>query len=195
MVLYEKEDIKVRIVEERDIPYILKYFSENNFNCNYENGALRPSVSQFEKIARDVINCEDKTQTILVVEKDKIAIGYLSCYVEYDRMHLGHIAVKKEERNNGYGRLLTLIALKIASNENRDVVLQCYYKDNSYLKKIGFNTKDNIHYIWNGKKEKNEYPIIFMTYDEYKKKEEEKLQKELESYRNLLDSDFMKNIM
>lgn len=154
MVLYQKDNIKVRIVEEKDIPYVLKYFEENNFNCDYETGALRPSTYQFENIIRKIINGEDRTENVLVLEKDNVCIGYLSCYVSYDRMHLGHIAVKKEERNKGYGKILTIVALKIASNENRDVSLMCYYRNNSYLKTLGFNTNDNVHYLWKGKKEK-----------------------------------------
>ena len=152
MVFYEKENIKVRIVEEKDIPYILKYFEENDFNCDIETGALRPSKEKFKSIMEDIISGEDKTETVLVLEKDGIAIGYLSCFVEYDRLNLGHIAVKKEERNNGYGKLLTKIAINIASNENRDVVLSYYYKNNSYLKDLGFKTKDNFFYIWSEKK-------------------------------------------
>lgn len=195
MVFYEKENLKVRIVEEKDIPYILKYFEENNFNCDFETGSLKPSKEKFKSIIEDIISGKDKTETILVLEKDNIAIGYLSCFVEYDRMTLGHIAVKKEERNNGYGKLLTKIALKIAANENRDVVLKCYYKNNSYLKELGFKTTDNFFYIWNGKKEKNEYPIIFMTCEEYSKMKEEKMKEDLENWKKFLNSDIFNSFI
>lgn len=136
----------------------------------------------------DIISGEDKTETVLVLEKDGIAIGYLSCFVEYDRLNLGHIAVKKEERK--YGKLLTKIALNIASNENRDVVLSCYYKNNSYLKDLGFKTKDDFFYIWSEKKVKNDYPIIFVTCEEYKKMNEEQRKQDLEKWKNFLESSF-----
>lgn len=195
MTLYQKDNIKVRIVEEKDVPYILKFFNENSFNCDFETNSLRPSTFQFEEIIREVIKGECLTETVLVLEKDNICIGYLLCYIEYDRMHLGHIAIKKNERNKGYGKLLTIIALKIASNENRDVSLTCYYKNNSYLKSLGFNTSDNIHYLWKGPKVRNEYPIIFMTNEEYKKMKELEMEKELADWTNFLNSDFMSDFL
>lgn len=191
MVLYEKNNVIIRTIEEKDISYVLKYFDENSFNCDYETGSLRPSTFQFEEIIRKIINGECKTETILILEKDSICIGYLSCYISYSKMHLGHIAVKKEERSKGYGKLLTLIALKIASNENRDVILTCYYKRNRYLRSLGFTSSDNIHYIWNSQKEKNDFPIIFMTNEEYKKTKEKEREKEDEEWINFLNSDLM----
>lgn len=196
MILYRNRNkkIKIRIVEERDIPYILKYFKENDFNCDYGTGALRPSNYEFEEIIREVINKKDRTQTVLVIEKDGECIGYLACHVSYDRMRLGHMAIKKEERNNGYGKLLITVALKIASNENRDVSLTCYYGNKSYWKILEFDTTDNVHYYCDVKKERNSYPTIFMTCEEFKQMREIEAQEELEEWGNFLGSGPMKYI-
>ncbi len=191
MVLYEKNNVIVRTIEEKDILYVLKYFDENSFNCDFETSSLRPSAYQFEEIIRKIINGECKTEAVLVLEKNNICIGYLSCYISYSNMYLGHIAVKKEERSKGYGKLLTLIALKIASNENRDVFLTCYYRKNRYLRSLGFTSSDNIHFMWNGQKEKNDFPIIFMTNEEYEEMREKEMEKEDEEWSDFLESDLM----
>lgn len=45
------------------------------------------------------------------------------------------------------------------------------------------------------KKRKNEFPIIFMTNEEYKKLKEKEMEKELEDLNNFLESDFMTDFM
>ena len=45
------------------------------------------------------------------------------------------IADEKKERRQGYGQLLTKIAILVGENEDRDVSLRCHYP-NKYLKKL-----------------------------------------------------------
>ena len=188
MELYKKDGITIATIQETDKEKILKYFSENTFNCDYETGSLRPSESQFIKIMDDIISGKDDEQSILVIKKDNEVIGYLSMHVEYSRLNLGHIAVKKSERGKGYGKLLTKIAILIAENDDRDINLYCAYP-NGYLKKLGFTTHDNIHYMYKRRGIKTEnIPKLFVTVEDYKNRMEEKQKKETESFRKFLES-------
>ncbi len=192
MILYQNGNIVVRTLEEKDIQTVLKYFGDSNFNCDYETGALRPSPYQFERIMRESLNNPKKTEQVFVLIKDGECIGYMSCYVEYSLLHIGHIVVKKEERNNGYGTLLTVIAQKIANSEERDIRLTCFY-NNSYLQKIGFE-KNGPHYSYRHKKSINKFPKIFIGIEEYKKMKDEEISEKIKSFKKFLKSDFYKNL-
>ena len=136
MNLYNRDGISVSTIEEKDKEKVLEYFSENTFNCDSETGGLRPTNEQFMQIMEGIISGEDDENSILVLRKAGDIIGYESMYVEYDRLNIGHIAVKKSERGKGYGELLTKLAILIAENEDRDVGLYCQYSNNSYFKNL-----------------------------------------------------------
>ena len=186
MEIYNKDRIKISTIEESDKDKVLKYFSENSFNCDYESGALRPTNRQFTQIMDDIISGKDDKNNILVLKKDNEVIGYESMFVEFDRLIIGHIAVDNAERNNGYGELLTKIAILIAENEDRDVTLYCNHK-NKYFDRLKLETIDNMHYIYKrqGIKTKG-LPKLFVSVDEYKKRNEQKNKLELERYENFL---------
>jgi len=195
MNLYNKEGIIVSTIQEEDKEKVLEYFSENNFNCDYETGALRPTNSQFMQIMDGIIAGQDDENNILVLKKEGEVIGYESMYVEYDRLKIGHIAVKKSERGKGYGELLTRLAILIAENEDRDVGLYCQYSNNSYFKKLGLETKDNIHYLYKRKGIKTQgLPKLFVSVSEYEKRQEQKLKDETESFARFLNSDIMQKL-
>lgn len=178
MLLYDKDGIVVSTIVEEDKDRVLQYFSENTFNCDGESGALRPTNSQFMQIMDGIIfGCDDENN-ILVLKKDNEVIGYESMFVEYDRLVIGHIAIDRRHRNNGYGELLTRLAIQIAENEDRDVTLYCNYK-NSFLIRLGFKQIDSTHYIRRrqGIKEQS-LPRLFVSVAEYRKRVEERIQKE-----------------
>ena len=54
MEIYKNNEITITTIEEQDKNKVLKYFSENTFNCDYETGALRPTNGEFSHIM-DVI--------------------------------------------------------------------------------------------------------------------------------------------
>ena len=56
MTLFKKRDIEISVIEEQDKPKVLKCFQDNDFNCDYESGSLRPSDSQFIKIMDKIIS-------------------------------------------------------------------------------------------------------------------------------------------
>lgn len=195
MNLYNKDGIIVSTIEEEDKDKVLEYFSENTFNCDYETGALRPTNAQFMQIMEDIISGEDDESSILVLRKDGEVIGYESMHVEYDRLNIGHIAVKKSERGKGYGELLTRLAILIAENEDRDVGLYCQYPNNSYFKKLGLETKDNIHYLYKRKGIKTEgLPKLFVSVSDYEKRQDEKMAKETKRFAEFLNSDIMQRL-
>lgn len=195
MTIYQKDNITISTIEAIDKEKVLEYFSENHFNCDYETGALRPSNHQFLQSMDDIISLKDDESNILVLKKDNEVIGYESMFVEYDRLHIGHIAVKKSERKKGYGELLTRIAILVAENEDRDVSLYCRYP-NRYLEKIGFKTSDQIHYLYKRRNRKIEgLPKLFVTVTEYKERKQKEQEEDIQKFREFLNSDIMKLIL
>ena len=185
MEIYKKNEITISTIEEQDKNKVLKYFSENTFNCDYETGALRPTSVEFIQIMDDIISGDDENN-ILVLKKDNEVIGYESIFVSYDRLVIGHIAVDKMYRNNGYGELLTKIAILIAENDDRDVTLYCNHK-NKYFSKLKLKSIDNIHYIYRRQGIKTQsLPKIFVSVDEYKTRQEEKIRLEIEKFSNFM---------
>ena len=148
------------------------------------------SNTQFLNIMDNIIKGKDDESNIFVLKKDGEVIGYESMFVEYGRLIIGHIAVKKEERNKGYGQLLTELAVLIAELEGRDVSLFCKYK-NSYLKKIGFETNDDIHYLYKRKKQNKEVPMFFISVEEYRKRKQKEMEEETKSFAKFLESGIM----
>ena len=196
MNLYNKDGIIVSTIEEADKDKVLEYFSESTFNCDYETGSLKPTNSQFAQIMEGIISGEDDENNILVLRKDGEVIGYESMYVEYDRLKIGHIAVKESERGKGYGELLTRLAILIAENEDRDVSLYCQYTNNSYFEKLGLETKDNINYLYKRKGIKTEgLPKLFASVSEYRKRQDQKMKMETKRFAEFLDSGIMQKLI
>lgn len=186
MVIYNKDNIKVSTIEENDKEKVLKYFSENTFNCDYESGALRPSNYEFLHIMDEIIAGNDE-ENILVLKKDDEVIGYEAMHAEYDRIVIGHIAVDKNERKKGYGELLTHLAILIAENEDRDVSLFCEHR-NKYFGKYEFETSDNIHYLYRRKGIKTEgIPTLFVSVDEYRIRAEKKREEHLDKFKKTME--------
>ena len=187
MIIYKKGKITVSTIEEADVDDVLRLFSTYNFNCDYETGALRPTNNQFCKIMYDIITGATDVENILVLKKDNKVIGYISMFVEFSRLIIGHIAVEKEEQHQGYGKLLTKLAILLAENDDRDVSSFCAY-DNKYLKKLKFKDLDGVHYLYEKRNIKTEgLPELFVSVEEYKQRAEEKQQKELEHFTKTLD--------
>lgn len=195
MRLYNKGKITISTIEESDKEKVLEYFSENDFNCGYETGTLRPSNEQFLQIMDDIISGKDDESNIFVLKRNGEVIGYESMFVEYDILHIGHIAVKRSERGNGYGKLLTKLAILVAENEDRDVVLYCNYP-NSYLERLGLKTKDKVHYLYKRKGIKSKgLKRLFVKPEEYRKRKDEETNKELDRFRKFLNSDIVKSML
>lgn len=191
MVLYENGEISVSTIEKQDEDKVVGYFLENDFNCDGESGALKPSENQFRNIIQSVIDGDDENN-IFVLKKNAEPIGYISMFVEYGKLELGHIAVDKNERGKGYGKLLTELAIDVAEQDGRDVSLYCLYP-NSFLRKLGFKSEDNVHYLRKRTGNfSNKMPKIFVGVEEYSKRQELKAQKEVERFKSFLNSDFMK---
>ena len=187
MVIYRNGNISISTIEENDKDKVLKYFSENSFNCNHLDDNLRPTNSQFLKIMDDIISGQDDESNIFVLKKNEQVIGYESMFVEYDRLIIGHIAVDKSERRCGYGELLTKLAIVIAENEGRNVGLYCNHL-NSYLRKIGFETIDGIHYIYKRRKISKETPVFFVSVEKYRERKEKEIEQEVKRYTKFLQS-------
>lgn len=195
MLLYKKDNISISLIEESDIEEVLKLFSENTFNVTPDTG-MKPTSYQFEEVIRENMNKETKKkETVLVLKSDDAVIGYLSCFIDYSRLTLGHIAVNEAYQHRGYGRLLTITAMHLASLSNRDVDCICYHR-NKYLKSLGFETEDDIFYIFRGRLDvKIGTPDIFMSIEEYKEMKKRENEREVEDYSKFLDSDIGKMLL
>lgn len=189
MELYNNNDVSISLIEEEDIEDVIKLFSSNTFNVDFGN-SIRPTNYEFEQIIRENMQKEKKLDTVLVLKEKGVFCGYLSCFVEFSRLVLGHIAVSLEYQHNGYGRLLTLVALYLASKQNRDVSCVCYYP-NKYLKSLGFRSIDDVSYLFEGRLDYPEgIPDIFISIEEYKEIKDKEYEKEIQAFKDFLDSDF-----
>ena len=195
MVLYAKNDITISIIETEDIPAVLGYFLENDFSCDFEMSALKPSVSQFRKEIEDIIDGKDDESNVFVIKKCNTTIGYAYCFVDYSLLKIGHIAIDKNERGNGYGTILTKLITRVAENEGRSVSLECNYPNNCF-EKMGFITYDGFHFKHKSKGRKSsKLPILFCSNEEYERRKEETFKKEVDNFAKFLDSDIAKFIM
>lgn len=187
MVFYKKDNIEISLIEEKDIDAVLKLFESFDFNVTLDTG-IKPSTSTFESIIRTNLALEKKYDTVLVLKIDDVVVGYISCYLDYSRLVLGHIAVDESYQHQGYGRLLTYVAMMLAAKTNRDVSCICYHR-NKYLRTLGFFSYDGIHYIFEGRLDSNDLPDVFMSIDEYANFREEEINKEVEEFSKFLESD------
>ena len=191
MVLYDDGYTEISTISEDDKQAVLKLYSENDFGCDAETGALRPTDSQFLEIMDRIISKKDDERNVFVLKEQGKLIGYASCFVEYDRLTIGHIAIDKPARGRGYGTALTQFIIYIAENEGRDVNLFCLHP-NSCFKKMGFETHDSVHYLHKSKGEKTEgLPVLFVSKEEYKKRRIEKREKEVADFAKFLNSGFL----
>ena len=193
MILSKKGKLSVHTIAEDDLGTVLQYFSENDFNCRGESAALRPSNTQFMCIMKDIISGKDDESNIFVLKKLGKTIGYVSMFVEYDKMVIGHIAVDKLERGHGYGSYLTKVAVDVADHMGRDVRLFCSHP-NPVFAKLGFESHDNVHFHHERKKHilnPNKYPPLFVDKETYAKRQEARQKKEVERFANFLNSGIM----
>ncbi len=192
MVLFSDGYTEISIIAEEDKQKVLELFAENNFGCDYETGSLRPRNDQFIRIMDNIISGKDDESNIFVLKQKGNILGYASCFVEYGRLTIGHIAVDKTKRNKGLGTLLTDFVILVAENEDRDVSLFCLHP-NSCFKKMDFETSDGIHYFHKNQGRKTpEIPILFVSKEEYKKRQEKKMKEETDRFAKFLNSDIIK---
>lgn len=59
---------------------------------------------------------ENVAARYLVAEKDGRVIGYAGAWVILDECHITNIAIREEERGNGYGKTLTSALMQYVSN-------------------------------------------------------------------------------
>ena len=188
MIFFKQGDLEISTIENQDKQRVLELFSENDFGCDYESGALRPTNAQFLKFMDNIISGKTDEEYIFVLRKNGNVIGYASTFVDYERLVIGHIAVDKSERGNDYGKLLTNCAIMVAENEGRSVSVWSNHLD-KYLKSMGFETIDGIHYLheFQGIKTPG-LTTIFVSIEEYKKRQEERSKREVERFKKFLES-------
>lgn len=191
MIIYRKDDIEIGTIEERDIDAVLTLYNENDFGVKYMD--TMPTVEQFESVIREDINEPTKQNTVLVLRKRNLTIGYASIYISGEQINLGTIAITPEERNRGYGCLLTYLTTLIASKGGRKTTLVSY-RPQSYLRPLGFTTTDGISFICDVKPVPDGIPNLFVSNEEHQKRELERINRSLKSFESFLDSDLSQMI-
>ena len=193
MILSKKGKLSVHTIVEEDTAKVLQYFSENTFNCDRESGALRPSNTQFMCIMKDIISGKDDESNIFVLKRNNEVLGYVSMFVDYDRLVIGHIAVDKNARGKGYGTYLTRVAIDVAEHTGRGVRLYCSHP-NPVFAKMDFTTPDGIHFYHEHKKRilnPNKYPPLFVDKETYASRQAERQKQEVERFSKFLNSGIM----
>lgn len=193
MILYQKDDLEISLIEEDDIEDVIELFESFDFDINYGTGN-KPISSTFRRIIKQNLSREEKIDTVLVLRKDLKVIGYLSCFVDYSRIVLGHIAINSDYQHRGYERLLTLVSMYLASKSNRDVSCVCYHQ-NKYLTDLGFETNDGINYMFKGRLEEDCVPDIFISIEDYSELQRKEAKEEIERFKRFLDSPLGKHIL
>ena len=108
-------------------------------------------------------------------------------YISFTRLNIGHIAVIDNERNKGYGKLLTHLTILLAENDDRDISLFCDRRDNYYLE-LGFTKIDDEHYLYEHKGIKTEgLPQLFLSIKEYDEKAKKDRIKSVKSFSKTLE--------
>ncbi len=193
MVFYKKNDIEVSLVEEKDIKEISKIYEAYNFKFD-ENVFDVPTPLKFENIMREGITKTKKTDTVIVLKKNNEIIGYLSCFVRFDCIVIGHIAVKTKERNQGFGTLLINTAIKLALASNRQIKCTSYGNEH-FLLNLGFKKSFDIHYTFEGQMPNENLPDIFASLEDYEQFEQKKIEQSVKDYGRFLNSNLGKIIM
>lgn len=141
MDIYKQGNICVRTIEEKDRKEFLDLFNSEDFGCIAINEDMKPSLYEEDLILTEIINKEDIGNEILVIEDSSEFKGYIAV----DRpqkyiYHIGHIAVKPNQRKKGYGKLLIDIVKFLANQDQCDITLECL-KSGKFFYKMGFDGK------------------------------------------------------
>jgi len=182
MQLYQKDDLEVSLIEESDIEEVIKLFDSFDYIVTHDKED-KPASSSFKNIIIENLSKTEKKDTVLVLKKNSKVIGYLSCFVDYSQIVLGHIAVNSAYQHRGYGRLLTLVSMYLASKSNRDVSCVCYHV-NKYLTDLGFEKQNGIHYIFKGRLEADYIPDIFISKEDYEELKRKESEEEIERFKH-----------
>ena len=202
MEIYKDKNIKIRTIEEKDRTEFLSLFNSEDFGCVGLNEEFKPSLSEENRVLTKIIDKEDIGHEILVIEDSDEFKGYIS--VDRPReyiYHIGHIAIKQNERKKGYGRLLIDTVKALANQEECDITLECL-KSGRFFQKMGFDG-DRIELCYTYKEEdssinlNNKTHRIFVDYkvisEERNKQLEAEREKEIKSYQRFLDSPLAKS--
>ena len=181
MIIYNNQNIKIETIQEETRNKVMELFLDKNSNMHPLDVEIKPTASQFGMIIDKIIKDKDDENIILVLKKEDEVIGYIYLFVHYDKLIIGNVCVEKKERRQGYGQLLTKIAILVGENEDRDVSLRCHYP-NKYLKKLGFTELDSSYYLYKRKGLKSpNFPTFFIGIEEFEKRRKNDIKKHVKS--------------
>jgi aminoglycoside 6'-N-acetyltransferase len=181
-LIYQKNDLKIRPLEDRDVPLLAKWLSDPTVLQYYEG---RDNPFNEEKVHSIFFNKDEKVNMCIVIFKD-IEIGYIQYYqldsdtkTEYGYDHTSDILFGMDQFigeptywNRGIGRLLiSMMVDYLVTTQNADKIVMdpqtwniraitCYEKCG--FKKVRLLEKHELH--------EGEYrDCIVMEYDKNNK--------------------------
>lgn len=192
-----KNNVTIRPVEKRDKGSYLRLFQNEDFGCVGINADLKPSIYTEEKIVTGVIEKSILSTEILILEDNGEFIGYASISRPSEHSyHVGHIAIRKDRQNQGYGTMLMNEIKDYAAHDDCDISLECISSAAPFFKKQGFNNTSRASYYYHrpqllSTKRKS----LFVDFALIKEQREEQNRQEIESMQKFLKSPLFKDIM
>ena len=78
MQVYRNNNIIVRTIEEKDRNNYLKLFDSEDFGCIGINCDQKPSLSEVNEMLTLIINKEDISEEVLILEDENQFIGFIT---------------------------------------------------------------------------------------------------------------------
>lgn len=206
MEVYKNGNILIRTIEEKDRNNYLRLFDEEDFGCVGINWDQKPSLSAINEMITQIIDKEDISEEILILEDNNQFIGFITVdRPSKDQYHIGSVAVRKEKRKQGYGTLLLDTVKELAQKDNCYVTLECINESYRYFQKQGFQNLKWSNFIYTKSEQTRKTNIqsnfinrIFVDYsiieEERNKKYKQKLEKEQERFQKFLKSSLGRKI-
>lgn len=135
MEIYKTGNIIVRTFKPEDEERVLSIVNDEDFGCIGEFEEYRPDIYQTDLLLYD----EKSGNQGIIIEENGDFKGYAIVSKETPKSYLiKQLAVKKEERNKGYGTLLV------------NVIKASAYADDCKIQTMAYSTEAIDFYIKNG---------------------------------------------
>lgn len=147
----------IRKMKAEDFEVIMKMFDETNFGCVGMKEMYKPGRQEQMLMMREVLREEATDERILVIENSGEVVGYATLQETDDNWHIGQFVIDSAHRGKGIGKSFMGRIKEMAKRCKRNILLECYEKDNTFFLKQGFQKtqEDEIEtaYEWDYQRE------------------------------------------
>lgn len=143
----------IRKMQIEDFEEIMKIFNVTNFGCIGMKELFKPEKQEQMLMMREILSGMCKTEELIILEKNNKLIGYATIQeIEKNTWHIGQIAINPNYQKQGNGKKLLKKIQQLAQENKKDILLECFEKDNQFFTKENFEKikEDKIvtYYIW-----------------------------------------------